>query len=84
MTRYNTTIDVTVHAVSRLNSSVNGNPRFQLSTDGGLFTTQSDGSVGYDIQNLNLPGKRATLELTPAGRVVLVTVLGFSPDFNAR
>lgn len=63
----------------RLKNSVNGNPRFNIAfvdQDGQphVYTTQSDASISYDVENLARehsrdPGATVTVELTKAGRV---------------
>jgi hypothetical protein len=37
--------------INRLPSSMNGNPRFDVSIDGERFSTQVDAMLGYSIQN---------------------------------
>lgn len=49
--------DTTIHnvhvfSVERKNNSRNGNPTWLLRTDHGNYTTQTDGSIGYTINNL--------------------------------
>lgn len=64
------TITTTVHALHRLNNSVNGNPRYDIHTSDGVFRTQSDAAFVYGIGNDGGPaGKRCVLSLTRAGRV---------------
>ena len=43
---------VRITAITRLDSSANGNPRFQLHTDHGDFKTGVDAAIGYGIANL--------------------------------
>lgn len=64
------TITVEVYSVTRLNSSVNGNPAYRLHTSEGDYRTSSDTSAAYDVPNVTrtLP-VRVTLDLTAAGRV---------------
>ncbi len=38
--------------IERLNNSVNGNPRFNISINGLILTTKSDYSYVYNIENL--------------------------------
>lgn len=45
------TVTTILHGVTRLNNSVNGNPRFTLHTDDGDFTLQSDAACGYEVTN---------------------------------
>lgn len=42
---------VTVHSVERIQSSTNGNPRYQLNTDKGPFRTAVDTQCGYTVTN---------------------------------
>ena len=75
---------VTIESITRLNNSVNGNPRWAVtwdkSTDSvpNLVTRQtvSDASIGYEIGN---PGYRAgstvDLHLTRAGRIAYMTAV---------
>jgi len=63
-----------LRGASRLNSSVNGNPRFTLHTDDGDFVTKSDSSISYEIENLTSRISRGgfmdvEMETTRAGRV---------------
>lgn len=74
-------VQVAVTGYTRLNNSVNGNPRFTLHTvEHGNFQTQSDSSVGYDVSNVfgstAGPGPVAVeLEMTPANKVFGITAL---------
>lgn len=61
-------VTVTLEGVRRLHNSTNGNPRFELHTDQGTFTTSSDASWNYEVTNYKLPAL-LTLTLTRAGRV---------------
>jgi hypothetical protein len=61
----------------RLNRSVNGNPRFRITADNGTsleqYTTGSDASVNYDVENYmsgDLKGKPVTVTFTRAGRII--------------
>jgi hypothetical protein len=56
--------------VSRLRSSTNGNPRFELHTDDGTYITQSDAACNYEVENIarHCPVK-VELSLTRASRV---------------
>ncbi len=80
------TITVIVFRVERAPSSANGNPAYFLHTSEGRWRTQSDSSIAYGIGN---PGMlriregfttRATLHLTPRGRVFNVTDVTHTPD----
>jgi hypothetical protein len=64
-----TTTGIIAH-LERLSSSVQGNPRYRVTLeDGRVFTTQSDGQVGYLIGNPEYRGVPVMLSLTRAGRV---------------
>ncbi len=68
------TVDTNLYYADRLNSSVNGNPRFTLATADGSFITQSDAACSYDVENTTRPlphggSARIRLHLTRAGRV---------------
>ena len=57
---------ITVHNglvsdLKRLDSSINGNPRFQFVIDGYTVVTGVDSMLGYSIQNLE--GKHCRAEL---------------------
>lgn len=61
----------TISRIERLNSSVNGNPRFRFHfTDATSAITSSDAAIGYEIGN---PGYRegctVAVEFTRAGRI---------------
>lgn len=66
---------VTLFDTERLNSSVNGNPRFRLITNKGAYITQSDGACSYDVDNVarkipsNGNGLPVEIKTTRAGRV---------------
>lgn len=67
-------LETDLYYSERLNSSVNGNPRFRLATADGSFVTQSDASCSYDVENITRPiphgdSVRVRLHLTRAGRV---------------
>ena len=59
-----------VHQVRRLNLSVNGNPRFVLTTDDGELQTSTDSACSYDVENVThrLPVK-VDLRLTNSNRI---------------
>jgi hypothetical protein len=63
-------MDVRIVAMRRLNSTVNGNPRFVVTTenDGALYT-MSDASDAYHLENYAVNGVPLCLELTRAGRI---------------
>ena len=70
-------LNVTITHIERLNNSVNGNPRFEITfSDGSTHRTQSDASISYSITNKEFRGpinvwlsKRRTIEYaTPVDR----------------
>lgn len=71
MAAKSTTLTATVYSFERLNNSVNGNPRFKVHTNEGIFITSSDHGFVYNVESgLNRRESRpATLTLTRAGRV---------------
>ena len=63
-----------LHGARRLKNSVNGNPRFDLATSDGVFTTQSDAAISYEIENMvhridSPEGLTVEMYLTKSGRV---------------
>lgn len=65
---------VTVYRLDRMPNSVNGNPRYRLTTDAGEYITSSDHAFVYGIENGFRPrnhweGRKAWITLTRAGRV---------------
>lgn len=73
MARKTIEVRTTLIGTRRLNCSSNGNPRFELITTDGRFTTQSDAACSYDVDNIarRIPdnGLSVLLRTTPAGRV---------------
>jgi hypothetical protein len=61
----------TIDHYERLNSSVNGNPRFRFTfTDGTTLDSMSDAGWCYAVGNPELrEGSTVSLELTCAGRI---------------
>jgi len=65
--------------MTRLNNSVNGNPRWRVTlatqvpaeTDADLTThiTQSDGSIGYSLQNAEYRDTNVMVSFSRAGRI---------------
>ena len=56
--------------LERLNSSVNGNPRFRVHfTDGSSAETQSDAAVSYGLENRENFDTDVDVTFTRAGRV---------------
>ena len=70
-------LTVTVYRVERIRNSVNGGPAYKFHTDHGQFRTQSDTMQAWAMGNTfaidssinNGDGVKATLTMTPAGRV---------------
>lgn len=77
----NIKLQVAVTGYTRLNNSVNGNPRFTLHTlEHGNFQTQSDSSVGYEVSNYFSRASESQpvaveLEMTPANKVFGITTV---------
>jgi hypothetical protein len=68
--KYNT-VDGTIVRIDHAGTSVNGNPRYRLTLDGGaVMQTQSDAAINYGIQNPEYRNVPVTLVTTRAGRVV--------------
>lgn len=65
------TVSVIVYRLERLNNSVNGNPRYRIITDEGMFITSSDYGFVYGIEDgwRGRNCRTAVLTLTRAGRV---------------
>lgn len=61
----------TIESITRLKSSVNGNPRFRIDfTDGSSAQTQSDAMFGYAVGNPGMrEGSRVSVRFTRAGRI---------------
>jgi hypothetical protein len=73
--------NVWILSVERLNNSVNGNPRFDITftdNDGEFVTNQwthrtsSDSSCNYEVTNYANSGERIDVWLTKAGRVYMM------------
>lgn len=68
-----------INFVTRLNSSVNGNPAYMVHfTDGSSARTKSDSSCAYDIQNLThsrYNGAELLITWTKAGRIEGIEVV---------
>ena len=59
-----------IENITRLKSSLNGNPRYEFDIDGYTICTPVDSSYGYSITNYN--GKKATVTAgTHYGRLTL-------------
>jgi hypothetical protein len=66
---------LTIAKLERLKLSTNGNPRFRVTfTDGAVAQTQTDGSVGYEIENPEYRDVPLNVEFSRAGRIVAVYV----------
>ena len=65
--------DATISDVERIPSSQNGNPRYRILTDVGVFTTKTDAGVAYAISPTALQGRFVTLRLDARGQVIGLT-----------
>ena len=73
MTTYRRELTTVLYRVTRLNYTVNGNPRFILHTADGEFTISGDSACAYDVENIASRVKDGRtllvdLALTRAGR----------------
>ena len=60
----------TIDYLERMNSSVNGNPRFRIHfTSGHVATTQPDAGVSYGIENSTYRNVPLRVTATPTGLV---------------
>ncbi len=64
---------------SRRRSSANGNPSFKLHTEAGMYDTQADASIGYEVENIvsRIPENGSitvTIKMTTAHKVWDITV----------
>jgi len=60
----------TIDYLERMNSSVNGNPRFRIHfTSGQVATTQPDAGVSYGIENPEYRNVPLEVTATPTGMV---------------
>lgn len=64
-------IETTVWHLERINNSVNGNPRYKVGTEDGVFITSSDHAFVWAINNgwRDKTSRPARLTLTRAGRI---------------
>lgn len=63
--------------LERLNSSVNGNPRFRVYfTDGSRSETQSDASFNYGLENRENFNTDVIVKWTRAGRIADLRPVG--------
>lgn len=73
-----------INFVTRLNSSVNGNPAYMVHfMDGSSARTKSDSSCAYDIQNLShsrYDGAKLEITCTKAGRIEGITIVEMIPE----
>lgn len=62
---------VTIESITRRNSSVNGNPRYQFTfTDGTTAPSMSDAGFAYEVGNQNMrEGSTVLVEYTRAGNI---------------
>jgi hypothetical protein len=78
--RKEVTTEVLMYGADRMGCSVNGNPRWSISTADGTYVTQSDSACSYDVDNIRrtIPYEgsiRVRLTTTPAKRVLKIEVL---------
>lgn len=66
------TVLATVTALTRLRNSRDGNPRYEVNTDQGVFTMKPDAAVAYQISDY-LIGKRITITYDSHRRMVHFT-----------
>lgn len=68
--RKDITYTATIESLTRLNSSVNGNPRFMIHfVDGATAKTQVDASIAYELENPENIGVPVKVTATPSGLV---------------
>lgn len=64
------TYGATISRVERVGTSTNGNPTFDVFfEDAPTARTQTDASVGYEIDNPEWLGARVMVTVTPSGRI---------------
>ena len=62
--------------ITRLNSSRNGNPRFQVSfTDGTVAPTGVDCAIAYGIQNSEYRGVPLSVTFNSRGHILYVNIV---------
>ena len=77
--------NLVIHSAERLRCSVNGNPRFLIRfTDGSSAQTQSDASVGYDIENFTMSRHEGRLMRGAFTRAGKIRALEFTDEFRTR
>jgi hypothetical protein len=74
MARKSIEITATLHGATRKGASVNGNPTWILHTSEGDLVTQSDATIGYEVDNHTRRsdswiGREVVFTATPARRV---------------
>lgn len=71
ITKHNGKLEI----IRRLTSSVNGNPRFEISVDGFTCVTGVDSMHGYEVQNLD--GKQVSATIgTHYNKATLESIIG--------
>lgn len=66
---------LTIASLEKLKFSTNGNPRFRVTFTSGLVAqTQTDGSVGYAIENPEYRDTPVVVTFSRAGRITDVVV----------
>ena len=64
---------LTIESLERLNNSSNGNPRYKVTfTNGREALTETDGQVGYGLENEEYRDVPLEVTFTRAGRVQYV------------
>lgn len=63
----------TITRLKRERNSANGNPRYRIFTDAGVFLTATDSMVGYEVTQ-SWEGKRATFTLDRNGCITDVAL----------
>ena len=67
----------TIDHLTRLNNSVNGNPRFRVTfTDGSSAITQSDAAFCYGLENPEFRDRPVIVSFSRAGRITHVRSVG--------
>lgn len=68
---------LTIERVDRLVSSQYGNPRFRVTfTDGTVADTQTDASIAYEMENVELRGVPLEVTFSRAGTIIYAQPIG--------
>lgn len=66
----------TIHTLTRLNNSVNGNPRYRVTfTDGSAHDTSADAGFCYGLTNPEYRNVEVIVTLTRAGRIANIETM---------